>query len=640
MAYMNLFRTGRIGNCELRNRIIMPLYPTKYSHDSRVNERMLAFYRERARGGAAMIVLDCFCLDYPSLYKGKNELRIDEPSYAEGIRKLLGVIHDEGCKAFMHLNYPKERSFDAQAPGAKLKGDKWVQPLANYMTAEEARSIIETMAKGASKASEIGYDGVEIQASYGDLISQLLSPLSNKRTDEFGGSLENRARFLVELIKKIKQEAGDDLPVMIKLVCDEFVSGGITVKESSGIAKMSASAGADAILANAGNKASRHMTIPSHYTEAGVLVKLAYEIKKAVDIPVIAVGKINTPELAEQIIADGKADFAAMARALVADPELPKKALEGRREEIRGCIYCLQDCAQSGAPGLGRCCTVNPFAGQEHIMQIGPAEKKKKVLVIGGGPAGMQAAILAEQRGHQVTLYEKRNNLGGQFRLASKAPCKNEVSELLRRLNYMLSKSTVKVVMNNDAGLDEITAENPDAVILATGSNSRAPEIPGADLPFVYDVRRVYETTPPFNSSLKNIVILGGGDIGCETADMLASENREITIIEILPEVLSKMKDIPKEDLLKRLNEKRVKILTGTEAVSIEQGKVQIKDKDGELSFVLADSVIISIGTTPENSLLEILKGKMPEVYVVGNAEQPGNVGTALRSAAKAALSI
>ncbi len=653
MPYPHLFQEGNIGNCKLRNRIIMPLYPTKYSQDSRVNERMLAFYRERARGEAAMIVLDCPCLDYPALYKGKNELRFDEPSYVEGIQKLLSIIHNEGAKAFMHLNYPKERIFDKQVEGAKQKGDKWVQALANHITSDEARSIVDTMAKGAQRARNIGYDGIDVQASYGDLISQLLSPLSNKRTDEFGGSLENRTRFLVELIKKIKQKAGNDFPVLIKLVCDEYVPGGITVKESTEIAKMIASAGADAILANAGNKATKHMTIPSHYTEAGAPGHLAGEIKKAVNIPVIAIGKINTPELADRIISEGKADFAAMARALVADPYLPKKAREGKREEIRGCIYCLQDCAESGVPGLGRSCSVNPFAGQEHILQINPAEKKKKIVIIGGGPAGMQAAILTSQRGHQVILFEKRNILGGQFRLAQQAPCKNEVAELLRYLNYMLSKTNVKVVMNKEARVSEIIAENPDAVMLATGSHSRVPDIAGVNLPFVYDVRQIYEITPPFNSPLskggqrgvenrlgKYIIILGGGDIGCETADMLSAADREITIIEILPSALSKMKDLPREDLLKRLKEKKVRILTETEAASIEQGKIRIKNKEGNHFFLPADSVIVSIGTVPENSLLQSLKEKVTEVYAIGDAVGTGNVGNALRSAAKIALEI
>jgi NADPH-dependent 2,4-dienoyl-CoA reductase/sulfur reductase-like enzyme len=366
-------------------------------------------------------------------------------------------------------------------------------------------------------------------------------------------------------------------------------------------------------------------------------VQLASEIKNAVDIPVIAIGKINTPEIAEQIVGEGKADFVSMARALVADPYLPRKALEGKREEIRGCIYCLEDCAQSGVPGLGRSCSVNPFAGQEYVMEIKPAAKKKKVAVAGGGPAGMQAAILASQRGHDVTLYEKQSSLGGQFRLADKAPFKGEVSELLRYLDYMLVKEGVRVVTNSKVGTKEIADENPDVVILATGSNPRIPDIPGADLPFVYDFRKVYEKMPYFG---KYIIIIGGGDIGCETADMLASVEREITILEVLPAVLNNMKSIPREDLLNRLKEKKVNILTETEAVSIENGKVFILDNKGNHSFLQADSVVVSIGSIAEDSLLSPLKEKIREVYPVGEAAQSGNVGSSLRSAARIALEI
>src|SRR4030043_2047441 len=302
MHFPHLFQEGRIGACTLKNRLIMSLYPTKYATDSSVNKRMVEFYRERAKGGVALIVLDCPCLDFPRAYKGPNELRFDTPEYTEGIKMLLKAIQNEGAKVFMQLNYPKERVFDHEVPGSKQKGNVWITSLVNTMTSEEAKEIVDIMAKGAQRARELGYDGIEVQASYGDLISQLLSPLTNKRTDEYGGSLENRAGFLLQLLKAVKNAAGKDFPVIVKLVCDEFVFGGLTLKDTATVARYISDAGGDAILASGGNKTTKRMTIPSHYLPSATLVHLAMAIKKAVDIPVIAVGKINSPELADKII--------------------------------------------------------------------------------------------------------------------------------------------------------------------------------------------------------------------------------------------------------------------------------------------------------------------------------------------------
>ncbi len=636
MRFPNLFSPGKIGDCHLINRIIMPLFPTKYATDSHVNPKMLEFYRARAKGGVALIVLDCPCLDYPRAYKGPQELRFDTPEYAAGLIQLVDVIHAEGARAFMHLNYPRERKVDKAVDGAKQKKDAWVVSLANSMSMQEAEEILAIMADGAAKARTLGYDGVEIQASYGDLIAQLLSPLLNKRSDGLGGAVENRARFLTRLIEKIKTAAGHDFPVMVKLVCDEFVPDGLGVDQAKIIAARLEDAGADAIIANAGNKTTKYITIPPNESPPGPLIDLAAEIKSAVNIPVIAIGKINGPELAENTISRGKADFVGMARALVADPELPQKAASGQVADIRHCNYCLQDCAEKGVPGIGRCCGVNPFAGNEYAWKIFPAQDKKKVLVIGGGPSGIQAAIIAGRRGHDVELWEQ-GRLGGQVRLSSIAPFKEDTADILRYLKHVLDKSSVRVRTSSPVKVSDILDQAPDAVIVATGSRPAILSIPGADSDMATDVRSVYE-----NRSVdgQKIVIIGGGDIGCETAEWLAGPERQVTVVEILPDVLHRMKKIPKQRLLARLSKKDVTIFTETRITAIENNRVLLQKKDGSAFELEADRVIFAIEAVPEDRLVDDLKGKVKQVMAVGDAASTGNLGAALRSGTAAALNI
>jgi len=636
-AFPRLSAEGRIGTCLLRNRLIMPLYPTKYATDSLVNERMIEFYRARARGGVAMIVLDCPCLDYPAAYKGPQELRFDEPAYAETILRLLEAIHAEGAKAFMQLNYPKERFFDRQVPGAKLKGDRWVAPLAKVMTSEEAGDIIGIMARGAARARELCYDGVEIQASYGDFISQLLSPLSNKRTDEYGGSLENRVRFLISLIREVKKQAGDDYPLMVKLVCDEFIEGGLTLEESTLIAEHAARAGADAILASGGNKTTKAMTIPTHYQPAATLLHLARGIRRAVTTPVIAIGKINTPELAEKILEEGEADFIAMARPLIADPDLPRKAMEGRAEDIRRCLYDLEDCADKGVKGIGRTCTVNPFAGLEYRMKVTPAETRKKIVVIGGGPAGMQAAVTARERGHEVVLFEKEETLGGQLRLASRAPFKGEMEDELRYLEHRVDESGVRTRCGREATVGDVLAEKPDAVIVAVGSRDFRPSLPGAEEPFVFNARAVFEG---LSVPGERVTVIGGGDIGCETADLLSEQGKKVVVIEASDEVMRRMKELPRQVLSDRLKAKGVTVITGARVTSIAKGLVTVDDGKGGSSQIENDSVIVAIGSVPSDSPASSLGESVREIHVVGDAREPGNLGSALRSATETALKL
>ena len=636
MKFDHLFLSGSIGQCELKNRIIMPLFPTKYATDSRVNSKMLGFYQARARGGAGLIILDCPCLDYPRTHKGNNELRFDTEEFREGIRELLSIIHAENAKAFMHLNYPKEKTLDLEVPGAKKDGDRWVVPLVNHFSTIEAEEILSIMSMGAVQARELGYDGVEIQASYGGFIAQLLSPLSNKRTDSFGGPLAQRSKFLLDLIKNVKAAAGADFPVLVKLVRDEFVPEGFSIVEAKQVALWAEQSGADAIVANGGNKKTRHISIPTSDSRPTPLLGLAEQLKQTVDIPVVAIGKIDRAELAEEILTEEKADFVAMARSLIADPELPNKARTGKSDQIRFCVHCMEDCLQKGAKGYGRCCIVNPFAGSEWTWQIESASPTKKILVIGGGPAGIQAALISSQRGHDTELWEGTKSLGGQATLAHIAPFKDEMAHAIQFLVRSIENSDVRIRFNQVGSVDKILNYQPEVAIVATGAIPSSVPIPGIGKEMVLSSRKLYVVQPDLGN---HIVILGGGDIGCETADWLARPGRKISIVEVMPELLNRMKKIPKQRLLERLGDKKVDIYTNTTPLIIADDHVLVK-RDEENFKIDADNVILATNASPNSALADELKNIFEQVEVVGDAIEPGNIGSALRSATEVALRI
>ncbi|HEX21665.1 MAG TPA: NADH:flavin oxidoreductase, partial [Actinobacteria bacterium] len=318
--YPLIFTPGQIGTLKLKNRLIMSLYPTKYIKNNEVTDRLIAFYEARAKGGVAMIVTDGACLNYPDALKGSIQLRMDTDKYVAGLRRMIKSVTYYGARAFMQLDYPGFKRVAPDTPGAKERHRQWVMPILNSATADELRFYISKIAAGAGRAQEIGYDGVELQADYGAFIAQTLSSLHNKRTDEFGGSLKNRARFLLSTITEIKERTGLDYPLEIKFSADEMESGGFNLEEAKNVAVWAEEVGADALMVNTGSKKMKRYLLPTHSIAPGVNRQYAAELRQVVDIPIIALGKINGPELAEEILIDEQADFIAMTRSLIADP--------------------------------------------------------------------------------------------------------------------------------------------------------------------------------------------------------------------------------------------------------------------------------------------------------------------------------
>lgn len=625
-AFPHLFSPGRIGNLTLRNRAIMGVYPTHYATESMVSARMVAFYRARARGGAALIVAEGASIDYPHDYRDDTQLRIDSAPFRSSLRRIPAAVHPAGCKAFLHLNYPARTG----PAGARVS-------VFETATAERLKSLASRFGEAAAIARDAGFDGVEVQAGWGELASRLLSPAYNRRPDEYGGTLPNRARFLLQVIEKIRSEAGLDLPVQVKLGAEDYMSDGFSLEEAEAVAVMLEKAGVASILVSAGTADTRRWAVPPQAMPEAPLVPLAARIKQAVGIPVIAVGKIKGPEAAETILEAGNADFVALTRPFITDPDWCKKAREGRAEDIRGCIYCLQDCSGQGVPGLGRACTVNPYTGREAALRIKPAVRAKRVVVIGGGPAGMQAALTAAERGHAVHILEQWPRLGGVFAYPRIAGYKGDVTELPRYLAHRVTQLGIEVSLNVRASAGDVLALHPDSVIVAAGAERFIPPYPGIEGENVVEARDLWSSG---RQPGRKVVVIGAGSGAFEAAEWLRDRGSDVTILTRRAEYLSDMTELPRTELLARLAAKGVAILTRTAVQRIEPHQVVFRDETGAQRKLPADTVVVATGALPNTSLTDQLRGRVEEIYTAGDCVQPGTGGMAIRSGLDAGMRV
>lgn len=646
-----LFLPIRINSLEVKNRIYMPAMHLNMAQDYQVTDPLVAFYAERARGGAGMITVGYATVDETA---GTTlNIGAHRDDLIPGLSRLSGAIKENGARCAVQLNHAGRYNLSILMDGRQPVAPSAV---ASRMTREEPRAlsvdeveeIIAAFGAAAGRVRAAGFDGVEILSGTGYLISQFLSPLTNHRTDAYGGSFDNRMRFGLAVAGAVREAVGADFPVIFRINGNEFMPGGLTSEDLRTYAVQLTGAGVDALCVNVGWHEARVPQIVSEVPR-GVFGYLARRIRERVEVPVIASHRINDPELAREMIGDGTCDLVAMGRSLIADPDLPEKARTGREREIVHCIACGQGCFDNIFKLKPVACLCNPRAGHEAEGPVPPAETPRKVMVIGGGPAGMSAAVAAADRGHAVTLYEKALRLGGQLHLAAAPPGRGEFAGLADDLAAQMAARSVKTVLNTAVDRAAIEAEAPDVVVLATGAIPMAPEIPGADRPHVVQAWDVLDGRVRVGS---RVVVIGGGAVGVETALYLAEKGtlsgeairfllvnraedpevlyematrgtKSVTLVEMTDRVGRDIGKTTRWGMLQHAARDGVRTLTGTTALEITETGLRVETADGT-EEIPADTVVLGVGAVSHNPLEETVRSLGIPCRVVGDAHRVG----------------
>jgi 2,4-dienoyl-CoA reductase-like NADH-dependent reductase (Old Yellow Enzyme family)/thioredoxin reductase len=639
--FKKLFRPGKIGALEIKNRIVMNAMGTLLENtDGSVSDRLIGYYEARAKGGAGLIV-SCHTRVVPHPRReGWMGIAIWDDKFIPGWKELVKKVHRYGAKFFIQLGHDGRQGLSVGKNGQLERvapspiSCPYVREIPRELSLEEIEEIREKFVEAAVRAREAGLDGVGLHGAHGYLLGQFISPSSNKRTDKYGGSLENRLRFLVEIIKAIRSRVGRDYPILLRMNSFESVPDGLTLEDARVIAPILVEAGLDAVDVSAGTYAHLELVIPPGEMRPGFNVIGAETVKKVVDVPVIANGRINDPIIAEQILAEGRADFIGMSRAFLPDPEWPLKASAGNLEDINRCIGCCQGCLHPDGIFGGNpiSCVLNPMVGKEKEIELTLATKAKKVVIVGGGPSGLEAARVAALRGHNVTLFEKTNRLGGQFAISAHAPFRQDNAMAVSWLSRQVEKNGVRVMLGKEVTPELIKEQRPDVVVIASGAVPIVPDIPGIDRPNVVTALDVLAGKIKVSGK---VVIVGGGLVGCETADFLGERGVNGTIIEALSEIAVDCPMTSKVLLLKRLSRYGVTIFTSASLKEILDEGVVIK-KDGKEEIIRGmDYIVLAMGMKPVENLSSQIKNKVAEVHIIGDAKEPRKVLHAISEGAE-----
>lgn len=646
--FARLLEPIRLGPLLLRNRMVLsPMQVDFNGPDGSVTDRTVAYYAERAAGGAGLVVVEATDVDFPVGRITPNQLRADDDRFIPGLRRLAQAIQREGAKAFLQLQHAGRRTSSA------LTGQRPVAPsaLSNHMgetpkelTAAEIAVLVARFAAAAARAEMAGFDGVEIHGGHGYLVAQFLSPTYNRRRDEYGGTVENRCRFLLEVIAEIRRRIGRGFPVSCRLSAVEYevveeirqLAGGLTLDETREVARRAAEAGVVGIDVSATlvGVARQH---PMSWPE-GQLIPYAEAIRREVTVPVSVTARIG-PVLAETALREGRIDLVRFGRQLLADPHLPRKLAEGRAADAAPCIYC-SDCLDPALRRPEAVCAINAGLGREGlggINGIGRAAVRRVVLVAGGGPAGLEAARVAALRGHEVHLFERSAVLGGQMRLASKPPEARQTWEaFLHYLVRQVEQLGVDVRLGEELGADAVRTWSPDAVIVATGARAAEPPISGLESARVLRAAEVLAGA----ATGERVVVVGGERVGCETALRLAEEGRRVSLVARRPELATKVNAALRAHLVWAVKARGIAVTTGAEAVEATPGGLVVRDGWGERRTLPADTIVLATGAAPDDRLAADLADLGSRVLRAGDCNRPRGLRESIEEAYQAAISI